>query len=157
MPAFSSIIMGIGALASAGGAIQKGIAESDAGEYNAKIAEQNAQQAEIQAAEDERVHRVIARKQIGQMQASYSASGITSEGSPMEVLQESAANAEMDAHKIRQEGANRARAFREGATLDQMGASAARTGGYMGGASSLLRGATDIAANVKSNRLTRTG
>lgn len=86
------------------GAINEGKSAKIAGDYNARVAEQNAVYSRQQAVEEERRSRVVSRKFLGDMRASYGASGITLEGSALDVLGESAANAELDALTIRSGG-----------------------------------------------------
>jgi hypothetical protein len=61
-----------------------------------KAADQAADQAKQAARENARRQSIEARKRIGLMRANYGASGVTIEGSPLDVLEESAANAELD-------------------------------------------------------------
>lgn len=127
-----------GGAVSAYGQLYQGEASAAAAEFNAQIAEQNAIDSIARAKEEERRHRVMARKQIGDMRASFGASGVAMEGSPLEVMQESAANAELDALSIRHEGEARATAFRNEARLARFGGQTARTAGQIGAVSSLL-------------------
>lgn len=114
------IISGISGILGFAGAITQGNAEKEAGDFNAAIDEQNAALTELETAENERVFRINTRQQLGAMRASYGASGISSvEGSAAEVIRSSAAAAELDALKLRTEGLNRARAYRENARLSR--------------------------------------
>lgn len=134
-----------GAALGAVSAIRSGNAEYQAQQYNAQMAEQNAALAESQAAEEERRQRVLAKKQLGDIRASYGASGITQEGSPTEILEESAANAELDALMIRHGGQVRASQYRNQAALSRFMGKEARIGGYLSAAGSLFRGAGGVA------------
>jgi hypothetical protein len=134
------ILMGVSAALSAVGSIQQANAQSSAAKFNARMGEQNAILAEQQAAEDERLQRLKGRKAIGATRAGYGASGVNLEGSPQDILEESAAAIELDALKIRHEGQIRANAYRSGAALDRAQGSAARTSGYLSATSALLGG-----------------
>ena len=129
-----------GAAVAATGSIVQGRAQRKAAEYNANIAEKNARIELERTAEEEKRFRVLARKEIGQIRANYAASGVRMEGSALDVLHDSAANAEADAISIRTEGRRRAQAYREGATLDRMQGRAGERAGYFGAASALLDG-----------------
>lgn len=113
------------------GAIRQGNTEKAAGDFNAQLAEENAAQAQSQAQEEERRHRISSKKTIGDIRASIGASGVTLEGSPEDILAESAANAELDALNIRHKGALRGSAFREEAKLQRFYGKQARTAGYI--------------------------
>lgn len=65
-----------------------------------------------------RLQRSLARKEIGATMAAYGASGVTLEGSPLEVLHESFANAEMDTKRIRDATDYKVRAYRR--YIDQL-------------------------------------
>lgn len=80
---------------------------------------QNAELSLKEAAEDERRIRIQERQQLGDMQANYSKSGITMEGSPLDVMQKSASNAELDALTVRHQGAIKAWGYQQQAWLDE--------------------------------------
>ena len=104
----------------------KGIdAQAQASAYNAALAQQNAALTYQQAAEAERRYRVQARKDLGEIRARYGASGVTLDGSAMDVLMESARNAELNALTIRHEGDVKALAFTNEAALHKFTAAAA--------------------------------
>lgn len=142
-------------------------AQANAMSYNAILSEQNAVLAKFQSAEEERRARIMARKQLGDMRASYGASGVTTAGSPTDVLFESAANAELDAMNIKYEGDMAAIRYQADAKLSRMNAKAVRAGadvsatattirsignlsGMMGGASSSSERATSYPSGSKS-------
>jgi hypothetical protein len=126
------------------GKIAEGKAAEQIAEYNAKVYEQNAILSEQQAAANEQRARVVARKAIGEMRAAYGASGVTLEGSPLDVIGESAAAAEMDALMIRHAGAVKATMFRNEAAMERYKGGVAKTLGYLGGASSLIMGGSKM-------------
>lgn len=126
-------------------------AEEEAARYNAAVARQNAILATQQAAEEERVSRVQGRKAVGQVRANYGASGVTLEGSPQDVIEESAANAELDALTIRHRGVLRAMGFSREADLADFRAKNARRAADNATVATLLQGGTEL------YRLKRTG
>lgn len=121
-------------------------AESAAENYNADIAMQNATMANNQAAEEERKNRVQSKKQLGDIRASYGSSGVNIDGSALDVLEESAANAELDSLQIKHGGQVKARAYENEANLDRFRAKNAKVAGYFGAASSVLNSGSKIAA-----------
>lgn len=122
-----SIAGAVGTGISVIGAIQGGKAESQAAQYNADSA-----RAEAQAREN--AQRAQAQRQLGMIRANVSKSGATMEGTPLAVLSESAANAEIDALNTRYSGQ------RESALYSARGQNA-RTAGYMRAGTSLLSSA----------------
>lgn len=113
----------------------------NAASYNAKREYDNAVLSRQQAAEDERSFRVFSRKALGDIRTGYSASGVSLEGSAQDILEESAAEAEMDALRIKHGGEVKAQGFQSDATLSRMKAEAASEGGYFQAAGTLLGGA----------------
>lgn len=111
-------------------AMKQGEAQSDAlksqaqaQQYNAAVAEQNAQTAEAQGNANEEAQRRKARMVIGAQRAGISESGIGNEGTGSDLVQQSAANAEMDALNIRYGAQLQAVGFRNNAKLDNYQAS----------------------------------
>ncbi|WP_022729778.1 hypothetical protein [Fodinicurvata sediminis] len=126
------------------GAIQQGQAANAAADYNAKLAEREAQQAEQAAALEERRHRERVRRMIGSQRAAAAAGGGL-EGTPLLMMGETAMKGEIDALLIRNAGSERAVRARSQAALDRMQGQQAQRAGYMGAGSSLLSGATSLA------------
>lgn len=126
--AFGTALGTIGTAVSTVGALSAGRAEAGASQFNADAARQ-------EAASREAAQRTAAQRQLGSIRAGVSKSGATMEGTPLMVLSESAANAEIDALNTRYSGQ------REGALYDSR-ARNARTAGYMRAGTSLLTGAS---------------
>jgi hypothetical protein len=138
-----------GGLLGAAGSIQQGQAEYAAADYNAKMAEENARQSRIQSAEEARRQKISSAKQIGDIRASYGASGIvSSEGSALDILQESSAAAALDYLTIKHQGEVKAAAYQQEANVSRMRGNAARTGSYFKAASSLLSAAGSTASKA---------
>jgi hypothetical protein len=120
---------------------QAGQAQKKASEYNAALAERNAantRAASEIAAENER--KANARK-MASLRAGYAESGVDiSEGTPLLVAMNSAAEAEKDALRIKWGGDSQANAFLGAATLSRMQGSQAETAGNLGAGASLLKG-----------------
>lgn len=149
MSAAGPLMSGLGTGIEIVGAIREGNAQAAAAEYNAQNSEQNATLSRQKAAEEERRSRAMGRKTIGEMRASYGASGVSSaEGSALDVLEQSAATAELDALTIRHGGETTARAYEASARLDRFNAKNAKVKGYMTAASKFLAGASKLGGSI---------
>lgn len=144
MPWIAAIVAVAGLAVSVAGKVKEGQAQSDAAEYDAAKAASNAIVVRQQAAEDERVFRVENRKLISGMNANVGASGLSSEGSPEQVIGESAANGELDALKLRQAGEVKALGYQSDVNLDSMRAQAYSSGATLSAAGQLLGGAGSL-------------
>lgn len=120
----------IGGVLGAVGAASQGKAAQSSANYNA-------QSALIESQSRETAQRTQAARQLGTMRAAIGKSGATSEGTPLMVLAESAANAEIDALNTRQSGQRQADLYRA------QGANARKQGNITAG-TSLLTAATKI-------------
>lgn len=132
----------------AGGQIYAGNAAGAAADYNAQVARQKAEQTRQAAAEEERRARIQGRKAIGRQRAAFGASGIALGGSALDVLSETASNAELDALTIRHGGAVKAQGFENEATLDEFKGSVARTQGYLGASATILKSVGSAASSA---------
>lgn len=135
-----SIIAGAGGVMGAAGALYEGQAAYKAGQYNAGILRLKASQIRKKAADDEKQSLINARKIVGDMRANYGASGVTMEGSPLDVMEESIKYANQDALNIRYQGEMDARSSDFNAKLAEFQGKSARTASYFGAASSLAGG-----------------
>lgn len=115
-----------GTFLSAGSSVAQGRAAAQAAEYNARSAE-------MEAASRESAQRAQSQRQLGAIRANIGKSGATMEGTPMMVLAESAANAEIDALNTRLTGQRQSTLYR------MSGDSSRRQGNLMAG-TSLLSG-----------------
>lgn len=138
--------MAAGAGIQAVGAIQQGNSNASVASYNAQIANQNAGIVEAQGIEQERRSRVQSAKAIGGEQAAYGASGVSSDGSAMDVIRNSAANAELNALTIKNNADIKVTALQNEEALDYYRASNDRTSGYLNAASSLVGGSGKVAS-----------
>jgi len=128
------------------GSIRQGNAQAASARYNANLADQNAQIALQQGAENARRQRIVNTKQLGAIRANVGASGVTLDGSPLDVLEESARAAELDALSIEHQGQLQAWGYQNSASLYRQNARQALTGGYMGAAAALLKSGVNYAA-----------
>lgn len=129
------------------GNIQQANAESSAAQFNAQVADQNENLALSQAKErQDRLRRSFAREQ-GALRAGFGKAGVSLEGSPLEVLENSAREAALEIETAGFEGLLQARGFRNESTLERSRAKNAKTRGVIGAGTALLSGATNIKAN----------
>lgn len=142
------------AAVSAASSMKKGQQESDASAYNVAIAKRDAQVALDQGGLEADQQRRKATLTLGAARALYGASGVTSEGSPIDVLASSAANAEMDNQLIKYRARLRALGYTDTAGLDSASGAAAKSNGYTGAIGSLLGGAADLYSNSSSSSST---
>jgi hypothetical protein len=119
-----------------------------AAQYNAETYRKNAEIVINQAAEDERKFRTIFAKDQGKSRANIGASGITVSGSALDVLEQNARDAEVDALQIRHEGTIRAYSFNRQAELALMEGRAGLRAGRTASSATLLEGAGRIAGQV---------
>ena len=127
MGTVGSVLSTVGTVVGAVGAIRGGRAEASSAQFNADSARQEAQSRE-------NAQRAQAQRQLASIRAGVSKSGATMEGTPLAVLSESAANAEIDALNTRYSGQ------RESALYSARGQNA-RTAGYLRAGTSLLSSA----------------
>jgi hypothetical protein len=138
----TTIMMAIGSAISAVSQISQAQQAKNAANYNAQIAEQQATAARQTASANADRQRRSAERQLGSMQAGYSASGVSSsEGSALDILSQSARDAELDYQTILHGGEMQARGYQNTANLERSRASNAMSSGYMSAAGTLIGGA----------------
>lgn len=150
------------------GQIQQGNAQAAAMRYNAQVAEMNATLADRRAKDalergkvEEQQQRLRAAQLMGKQRAAMAANGVDlSFGSPLDNLVDTAELAELDALTIRRNAANEAYDFetqgvnyRADANLSRMNASAARTGGYLSAAGTILGGGATAYKDYRTSRI----
>lgn len=135
----------IAAAVAAASAVSSAQQQKAASKYNEKVANQQAVAAQQEAAANADRQRRVAQKQIGSMQATYAASGVSLEGSPLEVLEQSARNAELDRLNILWSGQTRAQGYQATANLERARGKNAETSGYLSAAGSLFGASSNFA------------
>lgn len=151
------IVAAVGAAVSAYGAVQQGKAteatykaQAKNDETNAIINAQNAQSAQAQATAREDQRRRVARQVLGEQRASIAEAGGLGGGTYAGVVEQSAANAELDALNERYAGVMEGRGLiaasndsSSRARLARMNAGSARAAGNLGAASAVIGGASN--------------
>lgn len=146
LPVITTIATAGGVALTAYGMIQEGRAASDAASYNAAVAERDAQVAEqnrqlairtseIEAADKRRENRRV----LASIRANYGASGFSFAGSPLDVLEDTATEQELDAQRIEYDGQVKGRSaalrilgLEDDAALSRSEAANARRAGNLG-------------------------
>lgn len=124
--------------ASALGSVVAGEAANQASQYNAQVAEQNAERVRTEAAAKAERSVRQSRQVLGTQRAAVAQSGFGFTGSMSDLITTSETNADLDALTIAYEGEAAARGYQNQAQLDRMQGKNAKTAGYIGAATSLL-------------------
>lgn len=126
------------------------------GKYNAKLAESQAKQTEMDAAENISRRRREAKRLLATQRSRFAKAGVVEEGTPLEVLAETAGILELETLDYDRMQRQQALALRaQGAADRALGSSQARAG-YIGAGASLLSGSASVAADVSSYQQTKT-
>jgi len=142
-----SAIAVIGTAVNVYGAYTEGQDAQRASEYNAKVAEMNADVAVQSGALDAARFRRGTREAIDTQRAGYAKAGLEFTGSPLTVMIDSQIEGEIDAQIIEYNARAKAGGYKSQAEYDRhMGDLYAKSGMFKAG-SSLLTGATNIAVN----------
>jgi hypothetical protein len=128
------ILAGAAAVMSAIGSVQAGQAQRKMANYNARVAEDTAR------SQGERQQDQV-RRQMASARVAIGKSGVAVSGSPLDVLADSAAQAELDHQTILRQGAAQA-------GMDRYKGSMASRQGYFGAATSLLSSASKMAGGL---------
>ena len=144
IPFIPYILAGVAAVA----AVSQAQSARSAAKHNAAIAERNALLSRRQAAMNEAAQRKDAYRAMGRIRAGYSAAGVTLEGTPLDVLEDSAAEAELDALNIRYKGELSAIGYQGEAGLQRMRAKSALSTGVFNAGTALLAGAGGYYSNT---------
>jgi len=120
-------------------------------DYNAKIAKREADAERTAAAFEAKQHTRMGRKLLARLRAAVGASGVTQEGSPLLLAEDTAAQLAIESANIRTTGARRVGAWTSRSILDTSMAKAARASapgyaraGYLRAGSSILGGAAQV-------------
>ena len=121
-------------------------------EYNAQVAEREATEAQATAAYEEKKHRKAGERLKARQRVMVGKAGILPEGSPSEIMKETANELEIDALMIRRSGTTGAQRLRSEASLSRMTGRAALLKGrsakrasYLNVASAGLSGGSSLA------------
>ena len=153
--AYAAVIAAVaGAAVSAYGAVRQGQYQEAAAEYNAKIAERDAELARQKAEYDADVSAKEFKKLLGRQKALYAKAGVDiSEGSPLLVMAYQAEEGERDRQAILYGGKTAQESAIDRARLFRFTGENAATAGYISGGSTFLSG---LGSSYNSYRLNNT-
>lgn len=130
----------IGGIVGAVGAIASANAQAAAANYNAKVQERN-RLAVLAQADAEAADKVRENKRVNaRIRAQYGAAGIEMAGSPLDVMEDTAIEQELDVKRIRYAGELEGIQRRDQANLYRMEAKAAKTAGMFSAVGNILGG-----------------
>lgn len=137
----------IGTVISAVGALSNANATSNAARYNSEVAKRDATIGVDQGNAQAAIQARQARSQMDAARAQYGASGVdVNAGSPLDVLQSSAANASLDNATIKYNAKVKAYGYGNEATAYSYQSDAATQKGYWGAGSDILSGGSKVYA-----------
>jgi hypothetical protein len=143
-----ALVAGIGGgLMSAAGSIQKGNAAEEAANYNVAVDRQRAAEEKDQAGAQTQDYIRKGSDTVESAVALQGASGVTSEGSPLMVDENTVRQVALGAARTLQGGQLRASRLEDDATLQKMKGESAVTGSYLDAGSSLLTSVGKFAGN----------
>lgn len=150
-----------GAAVSAAGQYEQTQMQADAERQNARIAQENAERARLHAGLEEADIRRNARALAGRQRASIAESGIELSGTPLDVIEASQEDAELDALTARYNGELEARGLLNERDAARMRAKAAEragryavVGGILGAGSAALGGAANYSRASQPSQTT---
>ena len=136
-------MMAAGTVVSAYSAYQQGKMQRDLNEYNAKIAENNKVLADQQYAIDHKEHQKRYRRLLGNQRVSYAKSGVTMEGSVIDVIEDSAIASNWEIQKMKYNRDVRKAGYTASATRSRFVGQSAYWAGKMNAAGTLLTDGMD--------------
>lgn len=138
--AIAAITSAVGTGISVMGQMEAGKAQQKWAEYNAAVAERDAETARLNAEYEAGLYRKDTERILSRQRALFGKAGVTLEGSPLLLMAETAAEGEMDALMIERGGKIQAERYRSEAMLSRMSGKMYRRAGYYGAGSTLLTG-----------------
>lgn len=133
-----------GTMLEAGGSVLGGLEERRMARYGARGEEMAALGAERAGALEMRRARAEGRRTISAQRAAYTAAGVTLEGSPLEIMQSTAGEAETEAQIARYNTALQVQEHMQRRGLLRRRGRMGFTGGILGAGKSILFGTADI-------------
>lgn len=134
----AEILAFAGPALSAAGQIQQAQTAKAVGVYNQRLARRDAAIARDQTAAEVTRQQRVARRVEGAARAAYGASGVSLEGSPLDVLQDNATQAELDVLTLKYRGELRAQGYEQTGSLARFQGDRAAQAGYLKAAGTLL-------------------
>lgn len=139
----ATALSGLSGVVSVIGKLTEGSANSAADRFNADVAGQNEQIAAEQGRLQLQQQQTDAFRKLGAIKAGFGASGVTTDGSPLDVLADSYTQSELDANTIVYNSKAKQAGYANTAALDTAKAGFDTNAGYTNAASAALLGAKD--------------
>ena len=136
-----AIIGIVAALVSAGTAVYSAQQQKKTSAYRAQLAEQAGEEVAAGTEIDVARHQSEVRRLRATQRAKYAKAGVKMEGSPLEVLADTQAQADLDEMLIRYGGQVSAGAYERQGMFSRQAGRSAETSGYIKAGTSLLAGA----------------
>lgn len=130
------------------GAVQSANANAQAAEYDAAVKERNRKTVINQAEAEIGDKRRENRRQLAAVRAAYGSSGLTMEGSPLDVLEDSAFEQELDVERTRYGAELKSQGLSEDAVLSRMKAQSYRKSAPISAAASILGGVSSAGSSL---------
>lgn len=144
-----SAALAVGAGLTAVSALSQGAAANSSAKYNAALYERNAQITRQNAQAQEDRQRRLTAMRAGANRAAIGASGVTVDGSALDLLEANAMQEELDALMIRWNGETAAGDMEANARLQRAAGRSARISSFAGAGSALLLGGAKAADMLK--------
>jgi len=144
--AMSAAAAGISAYSS----YEQGKSRDRLAKYNAAVEQNRAIQAQLDARSAASAKRREAEKLEKRQRALYAKAGVTTEGTPLEVMIDTATDMELEALEIERSGTTLAEQHLTQAEIDKFTGAAAKRAGTMGAGATLLQGAGQMASSYSS-------
>lgn len=132
------VVMVAGAAMSAIGQLQQAQTAKAVGRYNQQLGERSAGIARGQTAAEITRQQRHARRVQGAARAAAGASGVTMEGSPLDVLEDNATQAELDTLTLKYRGELRAQGYEQAGSMERFKGDSSARAGRMAAAGTLL-------------------
>ena len=141
----SLALAGVGTGLAVYGQVQQAENAKAVGKYNARLAEAQAKQTEMDAAENIRRKRKENARILATQRSKYAKAGVIEAGTPLELMAETAGNLELDVLDYNRQQRINAQNLRQQGAMDlAMGQNAAQAG-YINAGATLLQGAGQAA------------
>lgn len=134
----------LASVASAAGSLSQGRSQAAIHGYNANVSRQPAAAVQRQTDYAVQQNRAQADRLAGRQRVLIAKSGVDLDGSPLQVMEDTASQVQRDALAIRYAGDVRSAQAESQAALDGMQADSSLTAGYMGAGASVLSGASQL-------------
>lgn len=145
MGATLSTLGALGGAVGAAGALASGQQTKAASEYNSKVAAAEAEATRLATIDAEDEQRRKASALLSSQKAAFAAAGVDLDGSPLEIMSQTAAMAERDAIRIRNSGSMQELQARSQGAIDSLTGRTAVGSSYWKAGSSLLTGVSSLA------------